>query len=173
MDVMGTVVRLLATIALTGVLLHVPLSAQPQPPLTATDIARVKQEVTAAVNKYYTLFSAQDMKALPEQIYNVPWILMTGNGPQVDLTKEQAIARFEGSLKQLLESGWGKSVYTTTNVCVLSPAAAITSGYNTRYKKDGSVMSVGGVAYVFNRTKDGWRIVTYTSTSKDTQIKCD
>ena len=44
---------------------------------------------------------------------------------------------------------------------------------NARYKQDGSVMSVGDVAYVFNKTNDGWRIVTYTGTSKDTVVKCD
>jgi imidazolonepropionase-like amidohydrolase len=28
-------------------------------------------------------------------------------------------------------------------------------------------------AHVFNKTKDGWRIVTYTSTAQDTTIKCE
>src|SRR5262245_45457446 len=148
-------------------------AAQPAAPLTAADTARITHEVTAAVDQYYTLFTAQNMKALPEQVYNVPWILMTARGPQVDLTKEQAQTRFDASLKGLLESGWGKSVFTTTGVCVLNATAAIASGYNTRYKKDGSVMSVGGVTYVFNKTKDGWRIVTYTGTAKETTVKCD
>jgi hypothetical protein len=147
--------------------------AQQPGTLSAADIASIKKEVTEAVEKYYSLFSEQNMKALPEQVYSIPWILMTGNGPQADLTKEQAQSRFEASLKNLLESGWGKSVYATTNVCVLNATAAITSGYNTRYKKDGSVMSVGGVAYVFNKTKDGWRIITYTGTAKETIVKCD
>src|SRR5690349_19530768 len=88
--------------------------------LTATDIAAVKKEVTDAVETYYRLFTAQDMKALPEHVYNIPWILMTGNGPQPDLTVEQARARFDASLKQLVDSGWGKSVFTTTGVCVLN-----------------------------------------------------
>jgi hypothetical protein len=150
-----------------------PAAAQPARTMSAADVASVKKEVTAAVETYYSLFSAQNMKALPEEVYSIPWILMTGNGPQADLTKEQAQSRFEASLKNLLESGWGKSVYTTTNVCVLNATAAITSGYNTRYKKDGSVMSVGGVAYVFNKTKDGWRIISYTGTTKETIVKCD
>ena len=149
------------------------IAAAQQQPITASEIAEIRKEVTAAVEKYYTLFSERNMKALPEEVYNIPWILMTANGPQPNLTKEQALAGFETSLKQLLENGWNKSVYTTTNVCVLNRATAITSGYNTRYKQDGSVMQVAGVAYVFNRTKDGWRIVTYTGTSKDTVIKCD
>jgi hypothetical protein len=149
------------------------IAAAQQQPMTASEIADVKKEVTATVEKYYSLFSERNMKALPEEIYNIPWILMTANGPQPNLTKEQALAGFEGSLKQLLEAGWNKSVYTTTNVCVLNRATAITSGYNTRYKQDGSVMQVAGVAYVFNKTKDGWRIITYTGTSKDTVIKCE
>ena len=33
-------------------------------------------------------------------------------------------------------------------------------------------MQVAGVAY-FNQTKEGWRIVTYTGTTKDTMVKCD
>jgi hypothetical protein len=152
---------------------HTAAAAQQPATLSAADVTRVKKEVTEAVDKYYSLFTAQNMKALPEEIYNVPWILMTARGPQADLTKEQAQARFETSLKGLLESGWGKSVFTTTNVCVLNPTAAIASGYNTRYKKDGSVMSVGGVTYVFNKTPDGWRIITYTGTAKETIVKCD
>ena len=144
-----------------------------QQPMTASEMAEIRKEVTAAVDKYYRLFSERNMKALPEEIYNIPWILMTANGPQPNLTKEQALAGFEASLKQLVDNGWNRSVYTTTNVCVLNRATAITSGYNTRYKQDGSVMQVAGVAYVFNKTKDGWRIVTYTGTSKEMVIKCD
>ena len=35
---------------------------------------------------------------------------MTANGPQSNLTKEQALSGFEASLKQLVDNGWGKSV---------------------------------------------------------------
>ena len=149
------------------------LAAQP-PAITAPEIDQIKKDVTAAVEKYYRLFSEQNMKALPAEVFNTPWIQMTGNGPQANLTAEQSLAGFETSLKQLVGNGWSKSIYTTTNVCVLNRAAAITSGYNTRYKQDGSVMSVGGVAYVFAKAKDGWRIVSYTGLgSKDTVIKCE
>jgi hypothetical protein len=34
-------------------------------------------------------------------------------------------------------------------------------------------MPAAGVANVFNKTKDGWRIVTYTSTATDPIIKCE
>lgn len=144
-----------------------------QPGLTLADEARVKTEVTAAVDKYYSLFSQRSMKALPEEVFNIPWIVIGGSGPQPDLTKEQALARFEGSLKDLVASGWGKSVFTTENVCVLNANAAIASGYNTRYKTDGSVMSVGGVSYLFGKTKEGWKIVSYTGHPKGKIVRCD
>jgi glucose-6-phosphate isomerase len=166
------IVARFAAALVVAVLTVVPLAAQ-QPPLTAGEIAQIKKDVTEAVEKYYRLFSERNMKALPEEVYNIPWILMSATGPQPNLTKEQALAGFEASLKQLVENGWGKSVYTTTNVCVLNRAAAITSGYNTRYRQDGSVMQVAGVAYVFSKTNDGWRIVTYSGTQKDTVVKCD
>ena len=141
--------------------------------LAAADVTRITSEVRAAVDKYYSLFSQHNMKALPEEIFNIPWIVIGGSGPQPDLTKEQALARFEGSLKDLVASGWGKSVFTTENVCVLNANAAIASGYNTRYKTDGSVMSVGGVSYLFGKTKDGWRVVSYTGHARDKVVRCD
>jgi hypothetical protein len=151
-----------------------PLSARPalaqQPPV---DVAKVTSEVKGTVDRYYQLFSEQKMTALPEEIYLTPWILIGGNGPEADLTKEQALARFNGSLKQLLQNGWGKSVFTTESVCVLNANAALASGYNTRYKKDGSVMSVGGVTYLLGKTKEGWRIVSYTGHAKEKVVRCN
>src|SRR6185436_17040562 len=144
-------------VSITSLLVLVAASAVAQPP-APVDVAKVTTEVKATVDKYYRLFTEQNMKALPEEIYMTPWIIIGGSGPEAYLTKEQALARFEGSLKQLVQNGWGKSVFTTENVCVLNANAALASGYNTRYKKDGSVMSVGGVTYLLGKTKDGWRI---------------
>ena len=147
--------------------------AQPAPAMSEAEAQGVKDAAKAAIDNYYRLFNAHEMKALPEQSFNAPWILLAPNGPQADLTKEQALARFEGSLKGLKESGWGRSVFTTENVCVLNAGAAIVSGYNTRYKADGSVMSVGGVTYLLGRTGDGWRIVSYTGTPRGKTVRCD
>jgi hypothetical protein len=168
---MIALVRALGSAVIVATLAATAAAQQPQ--LTAADEQRIKNEVTDAVNKYYRLFSEQNMKALPEEVFNIPWIIIGGSGPQPDLTKEQALARFEGSLKQLRESDWGKSVFTTESVCVLNANAAIASGYNTRYKKDGSVMSVGGVSYLFGRTKDGWKIVSYTGMARGKVVRCD
>jgi hypothetical protein len=161
-----------AIVALVGVTASSVAHAQ-QPALTDADVARVKAEVSAAVDKYYAHFRAHNMKALPEEIFNIPWIVIGGSGPDPDLTKEQALARFEASLKDLVARGWGKSVFTIQNVCVLNASAAIASGYNTRYKTDGSVMSVGGTSYLFGLTKQGWRVVSYTSHARDKVVRCD
>jgi hypothetical protein len=161
--------RILTVIGATSVMLSGSASAQQ----AQVDVAKVTTEVKATVDKYYRLFTEQNMKALPEEIYLTPWIIIGGNGPEADLTKEQALARFEGSLKQLVQNGWGKSVFTTENVCVLNANAALASGYNTRYKKDGSVMSVGGVTYLLGRTKEGWRIVSYTGHPKEKVVRCN
>ena len=149
-----------------------PARAQ-QGDFTPAQVAGIKADVTAAVDKYYRLFSQHDMKALPEEIFNIPWIVIGGSGPQPDLTKEQALARFEGSLKDLVAQGWGRSVFTTENVCVLNANAALASGFNTRYKTDGSVMSVGGVTYLFGKTKQGWRVVSYTGHARNKVVRCD
>jgi hypothetical protein len=159
-------------VSITSLLVLVAAFAVAQPP-AQVDVAKVTTEVKATVDKYYRLFSEQNMKALPEEIYMTPWIVIGGNGPEADLTKEQAFNRFDASLKQLLQNGWGKSVFTTENVCVLNANAALASGYNTRYKKDGSVMSVGGVTYLLGRTKDGWRIVSYTGHPKEKVVRCN
>jgi hypothetical protein len=143
-----------------------------QAALSPADVAAIKREVTAAVDRYYSLFSEHNMRALPEEVFNIPWIVIGGSGPQTDLTKEQALARFEASLENLQASGWGKSVFTTENVCVLNTNAAIASGYNTRYRTDGSVMSVGGVTYLFGRTSEGWKIISYTGHAKGTIVRC-
>jgi hypothetical protein len=37
----------------------------------------------------------------------------------------------------------------------------------------GTIMSVGGVSYLFGKTKDGWNIVSYTGHAKSKVVRCD
>lgn len=147
--------------------------AHAQEGLSAAQSEAVKAAASATVQQYYQHFRDHNMKALPEESFNIPWMLLSGQGPQVDLTKEQALARFEGSLKQLIASGWAKSEFTIESVCALNANAAIVSGYNTRTKTDGSVMSVSGTAYIVGRTPEGWKIVSYTGISRGKRVTCD
>lgn len=141
--------------------------------MSPEDVAAVKKDATATIDESYRLFSEQKPDVLASEVFNIPWLVIGGSGPQADLTKEQAQARFQTSMKQLVESGWGRSVFTTENVCVLNANAAIASGYNTRYKVDGSVMSVGGVTYILGRSKEGWRIVSYSGHPRGKVVRCD
>ena len=141
--------------------------------LSPAELDTVRKEVTATLDKYYRLFSEQKPEVLANEVFNIPWLVIGGSGPQADLTKEQAQARFQASMKQLVESGWARSVFTTENVCVLNATAAIASGYNTRYRKDGSEISVGGVTYILGKAKDGWRIVSYSGHPRGKVVRCD
>ena len=164
-------VRILSGVVMTVCALSLPVRAQQQ--MDPAEVDAVKKEVTAHLDKYYRTFTELKPDVLAGEVFNIPWLVIGSSGPQADLTKEQAQARFEASMKQLTESGWGKSVFTTEGVCVLNATAAIASGYNTRYKKDGSVMSVGGVTYILGKSKDGWRIVSYSGHPRGKVVRCD
>ena len=164
----------------TGVLLlavviaaTTPIAAPAQQEMTTAEIQTVKGEVQEAVEAYYRYYSEENMAVMPERVFHIPWIQIGGTEFRVDRTKEESLARFNESLANLKERGWGRSFYTVTNVCVLNERAAITSGYNTRYDRQGEVMSVGGVSYLLGRTGDGWRIVSYTGIPADRVISCD
>ena len=103
------------------------LNAQPQAPPSASEVAAIKKDVVATIDKYYRLFTERNPKGIADETFNIPWIVIGGGGPQADVTKEQATARFEASMKQLVDSGWGKSIFTTENVCVINANAAIAS----------------------------------------------
>jgi hypothetical protein len=164
-------VRIVSGLVLTMGALSVSPGAQQQ--MSPAEVDGVKKEVTAHIDKYYRVFTELKPDVLAGEVFNIPWLVIGNSGPQADLTKEQAQARFEASMKQLTESGWARSVFTTENVCVLNANAAIASGYNTRYKKDGSVMSVGGVTYILGKSKEGWRIVSYSGHPKGKVVRCD
>ncbi len=146
------------------------LSAQTS--LSADEVAKIKNEVTAAVHHYYRLFTERNMKALPEEVFHVPLVYLSPEGAQVDATASEVTARTEANLKRLLDSGWDRSEFPSPNVCVLHAGAAIASGKFTRYKKDGSVLSENAVTYLFGKTGKGWRIVSYGGHGLDRVVPC-
>ncbi|WP_395672759.1 hypothetical protein [Phenylobacterium sp.] len=148
-------------------------AAQAQQQFTDAQKQQVKTEAAAAVEQYYAHFRAHNMKALPGGSFTTPWIIIGGQGPRAFSTDAESLANFEASLKDLISRDWGKSEYTVENVCALNPNAAIVSGYNTRYKKDGSVMSVGGTTYILGKAADGWKITSYTGHTRGHPVKCD
>lgn len=165
-------IRVVAGVVVAAVALSASAHAQPQG-LSPAEVEAVKKAVVDHIDKYYATFVALKPDVLAREIFHSPWIVIGGNGPQADMTVAQAQERFAASMKQLTESGWARSQFTTESVCVLNANAAIASGYNTRYKKDGSVMSVGGTTYVLGKSKDGWRIISYSGSQKGRLVRCD
>lgn len=141
--------------------------------LDAAAVDRIRVEVTAAVDRYYQLYSELNPEALADEVFHLPWMAPGGGGMRVDLDRDESVGRFREAMDRLIESGWQRSVFTTEHVCVLNDRAAIATGYNTRYRPDGSVMSVGGVTYLFGRTDDGWKILFYTSLPRERLVRCD
>jgi len=93
--------------------------------LDTAAVTRIQEEVTAAVDRYYRLFSERNPEALPGDVFHLPWMATGGGGMRVDLDRDE------------------------------------------------SVMSVGGVAYVFGLTDDGWKILFYTSHPRERVVHCD
>jgi hypothetical protein len=147
-------------------------AASAQSSMTAEDVAKVKKEVTNVIHRYYQLFTERNMKALPQEIFQIPFTLLSPEGAQVEQTAEAMNARNEGNLKRLLESGWDRSEFPSPQVCVLNPGAAIASGKFFRYKKDGSVLSENAVTYILGKTDKGWRIVTFGGHALDRVVPC-
>jgi hypothetical protein len=148
-----------------------PLAAQREP-LSPTEVATIKEEVTAAVHKYYRLFTERNMKAVAEQVFHRPSISVGANGVTVN-TVDEVLARYEASLKQRLADGWDRSEFPNPKICVINRNAALASGVFYRYRKDGSVLSENGITYLYSRAEDGWRMVTMLGHTTDKVVQCN
>lgn len=166
---MGIMYRILSGLAATG-LLATSVMAQ----VTPEDRAVVETSAKEVMERYYSNFSERNVAVLPGGVFNIPWIQIGGGGIRADMTDAQALEGFTASMNNLVEQGWGRSVFTVTHVCVPNPNVAIVSGYNTRYRTTGEEMSVGGVAYVLGRSNQGeWKIVSYFGIGREQLVRCD
>lgn len=134
--------------------------------------SRVTAEVTEHMALYYRLFSERNMEALPDQVFNIPWMTFGANGINVNPSRLEAMVGWQSSLIGLLQRGWDHSEFTVEQVCVLNEGTAIVSGYNTRYAGDGSEMSVGSLVYFLAKSAEDWRIVGYTGVERGKLATC-
>ncbi len=141
--------------------------------LTASQEALIEAEVQRHVERYYNFYYERNSQALSTETFSLPWMLIGGDEIQVRTTEEDNLAYFKAAIAGLVERDWNRSIFTTKNVCVLSAGSAIVSGTNTRTRTDGSIMSVGGVAYILGKTDDGWRIISFSGHAPDKVVRCD
>ena len=155
-------------------LLSVVASAQPQnEKLSPDQIATIKKEVTAALHTYYSYYNEQNMDAMAESVYHIPFVGVGANGFRVQSTKEEVTAAHEAHLQNLKDSGWARSEFPNPTVCVLNANMASASGQFMRYKKDGSVLSVNANTYFFGKTPEGWKIFSFTGHALDKVVTCN
>ncbi|MFL2546623.1 MAG: hypothetical protein ACJ0SL_04580 [Candidatus Rariloculaceae bacterium] len=138
--------------------------------LSQVEEALIKEQVLHVVNKYYEFAASGDVERIAAETHMVPWLILSRD--EVYDSVEATTSRY-AERRRTGPSNWAKSTYNARNVCVLSNASAITSGYNVRSTADGDIISVEGVAYVLMKTSDGWRIVAFSGTSPQRVIRCE
>ncbi len=164
----------ICAVAVTALLAALPLTLQAQQAdLTPAQVATIKREVADAVHTYYRLFSERNMQAMGDRVYHVPWMQLGARGIDVDTTAEAVVKRNSASLEGLLTRGWDRSAFAVPVVCVLNPGAAIASGTFKRFHKDGSVISESGITYLFGKTPEGWKIVSYAGHATTKLVTCN
>jgi hypothetical protein len=147
---------------------------QEPPGLTKEQVAAIEKEVTAALHTYYRYYTEQNNKALSAEVFLTPWIQLGANGPTVTGTEPQDVAkRFAAAIERLKAQGWVKSEYPHPIICVINASTAIASGEFMRYRADGSVISYNATSYLFGKTKEGWRIVSFFGHERGKIIGCN
>lgn len=132
--------------------------------------ALIKQQVLHVVDKYYEYAATGQSERIVAETHMIPWLILSRD--EVYDTAEGTISRYD-ERRRSGPSNWVKSTYNARNVCVLSDASAITSGFNVRTTAEGDILSVEGVAYILMKTQEGWRIAAFTGTTPQKVIRCE
>ena len=138
--------------------------------VSGTEEALIKQQVLHVVNKYYEYAATGQAERIVAETHMIPWLILSRD--EVYESAEATVARYT-ERRRTGPANWAKSTYNARNVCVLSDAAAITSGFNVRTTADGDILSVEGVAYILMKTQDGWRIAAFSGTTPQKVIRCE
>ena len=142
------------------------------PKLSSDEIATIKEEVAAAMQRYLDYYIQRDMKAVALNVYNTPFVGVGPEGLWLQATREALEKRHDRHLQKLVETGWDRTIFPNPTICVLNPRAAIVSGMITRFRKDGSIHSTNGVTYFWGRAPDGWRIMLFTNQHPEKVASC-
>ena len=155
---------------LVSMIAAAPAMAQ-QKPLTPAEIAKIKADVSEALQNYAKVFAARDLNAIVDKIMANPEITYTPNGPVAlppDKVREQYTKMFSGLPENYVRSDW-----PTVTVCVLTPNLAIASGSFKRIAKDGSDLLDGSASYLYGKMTDGWKLISTLGIQPKKVVTCD
>jgi hypothetical protein len=141
------------------------LSAQTVAP---ADEQKLKAEVNAFMDKYWSLWSAGKIDDLEKQIYH-PMGQLSNNG---HASIAQLKANFPATRKSLTDRGYDHSNMPKRNICILSPTVAVISGRGVRYLKEDKVMAEFGWTYTLIKGADGWKMVSIYGHDPNKALTC-
>jgi hypothetical protein len=131
------------------------------------------REVAAALKEYHRLFSSKHAADMADRGYGAPLMSLGRGSYTVWATRKDVEAWADAFVTRLQTEGWDRSEMPSPSICVLTPTSAIASGEFLRYRKDGSVLSRHGTAYVFSKGAEGWRVVAMLSHDPKKPLRCD
>jgi len=141
-------------------------SAAAQAP--AADEQKLRAEVNAFMDQYWSLWSAGQIDQLVERVYHPFGQLSNAGHASIAELKQ----RFPDTRKTLLAGGYGRSNMPKRNICILSPTVAVISGRGIRYLKDGGVMAEFGWTYTLLKDPAGWRMVAIYTHDVNKVLTC-
>jgi hypothetical protein len=141
------------------------LSAQAVP---AADEQKLKAEVNAFMDQYWSLWSAGKFDELEKRIYH-PMGQLSNNG---HASIAQMKSNFPATRKSLVDRGYDHSNMPKRNICILSPTVAVISGRGIRYLKEDKVMAEFGWTYTLIKGADGWKMVSIYSHDPNKALTC-
>jgi hypothetical protein len=132
-----------------------------------------RAEVQAAFDQYYAWFSAARADLVAERVYQAPIHFLLPSGLLVAPSQDAMRTELEAMFKPMVADGYAKTEMSSPTISVLNESAAIVSGRYVRYRRDGSVMGTFGGSYIFAKTADSWRIVSFISHDANKTVRCD
>lgn len=161
---------LIAVVGMLASVVAAPAMAQ-QKPLTPAEIAKIKTDVSEALQNYAKVFAARDLNAIVDKIMANPEIVYTPEGPVAlspDKVREQYTKTFAALPENYVRSDW-----PSVTVCVLTPNLAIASGSFKRIAKDGANLLDGSASYLYEKVNDSWKLVSTLGVQPKKVVTCD
>lgn len=141
--------------------------------LAGHDREGIAAEIAAALENYHRVFSTGTAIEMVDQIYAVPLLSVGASGNTTAWTTQEQIVNMLASLVvNLRQQGWYRSAMPSPQICVLGRDAGFASGQFIRYREDGAEISRFGMAYIFQKKENGWRMTTFLAHDANLQLSC-